>query len=151
MPRVNTIEWPVATLVGEANPYGGDPEFALYPSPDGCSGHRLCCLILGMRRSAYLRAFHRVNLCPERWSTPIARKTVESLEDGRKLVLCGSKVCGAFRVEYSPFNRLSDIVLVLPHPSGRNLMWNAPDSFQRARDAVLEFLPPLRGMLGLSE
>jgi hypothetical protein len=27
-------------LVGESNPYGGDPAFALYPSPPGCAGLR---------------------------------------------------------------------------------------------------------------
>jgi hypothetical protein len=49
-------------LVGEVNPYGGDPYYALYPAPDGCSGHRLCYLILGMRREDYLESFERINL-----------------------------------------------------------------------------------------
>ena len=43
MPK--TIDCKVV-LVGEQNPYGPDPEFALYPAPEGSSGHRLCCQIL---------------------------------------------------------------------------------------------------------
>jgi hypothetical protein len=39
-------------LVGESNPYGADPYYALYPAPDGSAGHRLCCLVLGMTRKA---------------------------------------------------------------------------------------------------
>ena len=48
------------TLVGESNPYGGNDDYALYPAPNGCSGHRLCLLILGMDPEDYLEAFERL-------------------------------------------------------------------------------------------
>jgi hypothetical protein len=35
-------------LLGEANPYGGDPRYALYPEPEGSSGWRLCHMVMGL-------------------------------------------------------------------------------------------------------
>lgn len=58
------------TLIGESNPHSYTPYHALYPSPEGCSGHRLCCLILGMRPLDYLEVFNRVNLCPPQLPHP---------------------------------------------------------------------------------
>lgn len=66
-------------LVGEANPYGGDPAYALYPYPRGCSGHRLCEKVMGLTDREYLDCFERVNLCPTKWSMRQARaRAVES-------------------------------------------------------------------------
>ena len=92
-------------LVGESNPYGGDPYYALYPAPDGCSGHRLCCLILGMSRSAYLALFDRVNLCEGKWTIRKARAAADDLTatPNRRIVLCGSKVTSAFGFGFFPF------------------------------------------------
>jgi len=50
-------------LVGEANPWGSDPFYALYPYPERYAGWRLCHLILGLYRRTYLGYFDRVNLC----------------------------------------------------------------------------------------
>jgi hypothetical protein len=135
-------------LVGEQNPYGGDPYYALYPAPDGCSGHRLCNLILGMYRRDYMRVFDRVNLCSGDWSVREARESAKLLR-GRKLVLCGSKVSQAFGVKFDPFFVCHEFGLViLPHPSGLCRIWNDAGSIQRARSAVAEFAPHLSDLLG---
>jgi len=154
-------------LVGEANPYGGSPEFALYPHPRGCAGDRLCRIVLGMEPDRYLDAFDRVNLCPERWSIRQAReraaKIVQARVDPVPVVLLGARVCAAFGLKFQPFSvwervdhrsALDDRVVIsarapselrappraggvpyvlLPHPSGRSRLWDAPGSVDRAR------------------
>jgi hypothetical protein len=147
-------------IIGESNPYGQDPHFALYPAPDGCSGHRLCCLILGMRRAEYLEAFERVNLCAGshatlfRWSMPEARKRAQELFCyAGKVILLGSKVANAWG--FSPFKPFTiqdgGKILVLPHPSGLCRLWHKPGAFQRARDLVLNLCPELQGKIGVSK
>jgi len=137
-------------LVGELNPYGADPEFALYPAPDGCSGHRLCCLILGMQRRAYLDSFDRVNLCSDKWSLKQARQAAYDLfspQPERRFILLGSKVCSAFGVDFKPFVR-SEEFLILPHPSGLCRLWNEVNAVAMARAAVLAIAPELVGKIG---
>lgn len=147
-------------IVGESNPYGGDDEFALYPSPDGCSGHRLCCLILGMRRKDYLEAFDRVDLCAGAWSVRAARQKVRELDSSHPgpRVLLGAKVCSVFGLVFQPYllSRVRNVegppnharVVVLPHPSGRCRLWAEPDAFVRARAAVTWLCPELAHLLG---
>lgn len=128
------------TLVGEANPYGSDPYFALYPSPEGSSGHRLCCLILGMARSDYLERFDRVNLCIGQWNAREAAGKAFLLV-GRKCILLGSKVAKAFAVPFTPFTLFRrDTLLVLPHPSGLCRLWNVPGNIDLARRMAEEFI-----------
>jgi hypothetical protein len=141
-------------LVGEANPHGGDPKYALYPYPRGCAGYRLCFDVLGMRRSDYVRSFHRVNLCGTRWRIREARNRARSL-GGLRLVLLGAKVASAFDVPFEPFasqwNSTGDGgggILVLPHPSGLCRLWNRVGSFEEARRAVVEFAPELSEVVG---
>ena len=135
------------TLVGESNPYGGDDYYALYPAPDGCSGHRLCCLILGMDPDDYLEAFGRVNLVRGGWSVRAAREAAARL-DGR-LILLGSKVCAAFGLEFKPFHVApSRPALVLPHPSGLCRLWQQPGAVECARRAVSSFCPEIAHLLG---
>lgn len=142
-------------LVGEQNPYGGDPRFALYPAPNGCSGHRLCCLILGMHRKAYLCAFDRANLCDGEWSMCKARqRAIELLADRAgqcKLILCGSKICSAFGVPYAPFTVADEVLLRLPHPSGRCRAWDEDRSFLKAREAVAAFAPEVAHLIGAAD
>jgi len=146
------------TLVGESNPYGADPFFALYPSPDGSSGHRLATKILGLSRQRYVEAFQRVNLCAGPWRIAEAREAAGSLafDAGVRrspLVLLGAKVCSAFGVGFEPFTSstlrqiagvkgLDDSVtwVVLPHPSGRCRLWLEPGSYERARELVLPLI-----------
>lgn len=139
-----------AVLVGEQNPYGGDPEFALYPAPDGCSGERLCRLVLGTTRRRYLDLFERRNLCSGPWKMAEAvaeAVRIRSTFIGCAVVLLGAKVSRAFRLDFEPFTvvRPSPVsrgcFIILPHPSGLNLMWNAPGAFERARQLVAQEYP----------
>ena len=141
-------------LVGEQNPYGGDPEYALYPAPDGCSGQRLCCLILGMRRKAYLESFRRVNLCDGTWDRSIAANRAGELRDsGGPLILLGRKVAASFDLGgFAPFTIVEcGLFLLLPHPSGLCRQWNEPGAFERARTLVAEVCPELAHLLGVCD
>lgn len=92
-------------LVGESNPYGSDPRFALYPLPERSAGGRLCRLVLGMRMAEYLRAYDRANLCDGRWSAPTARSEAARLATTRAapIVLLGARVASAFALDFEPF------------------------------------------------
>jgi hypothetical protein len=132
---------PRPLLVGESNPYGGDPRFALWPDPPRCAGWRLCHLVMRLTERQYLLAYDRVNLCAGPWRIAEARSTATHLCAGDAqppvIVLCGSKVCGAFDVTFDPFTfNLATRVVILPHPSGLSRAWNEPGALQRAR-AVL--------------
>jgi hypothetical protein len=137
-------------LVGEANPYGADPRYALYPYPERASGHRLATLILGLTPHEYLRRFERVNLCPQKWSMKVARPRALELEAAnpyrRPFVLLGRKVADAFGLDIPFFSGYAldggpFKYYLIPHPSGLCREWNAPDAVQRARlllDPLLE-------------
>ena len=129
-------------LVGESNPYGADPEFALYPSPRGCSGDRLCRLVLRMDPDDYIEKFDRVNLCAGPWSTPKARVKAREIferrnassEDG-PVVMLGAKVTNAFLIPFRPFT-VTGRYVCLPHPSGLSRAWNDPCSYALARSTM---------------
>lgn len=135
-------------LVGEANPYGGDPEFALYPSPPGCSGDRLCRLVMGLDPDDYIDRFDRVNLCPSAWELTEARsRAAHLLADARSraapVVLLGAKVARACGVAFDPFTVVAGdasraVLVVLPHPSGLSRAWNVPGAYARARAVLRE-------------
>lgn len=136
-------------IVGESNPYGSDPRFALWPDPPGCAGERLCRLVLGLDPEEYLRRFDRQNLFIGRgWSTPAARTAAALVvASGRqRLVLLGRKVQDAFGVNLAPcgVGWIGGVAYAaLPHPSGRCRAWNEPGAFERARTAVTKLLGPL--------
>lgn len=147
-------------LVGESNPYGADPYYALYPAPDGCAGNRLCCYILGMHRHVYLETFDRTNLCEGKWSSKEARQRAHELcMQHERLILLGAKVASAFSMVFEPFMRvgIADVTkrhprreaLILPHPSGLCRLWHVAGSMQRARDLVGCFAPELAPLLGV--
>ena len=129
-------------LVGETNPYGGADEFALYPTPPGCTGHRLCHLILQLDADEYLERYDRANLCVGKWSAPRAREEalrLSSKHQAGTIVLLGSKVCSGFGLPFRPFETtVGARFVVLPHPSGLNRMWGEPGAFDRARAVLRE-------------
>ena len=141
-------------LVGEANPYGGDPWFALYPSPPGCSGDRLCRLVLGLDPDDYLERFERANLCAGKWSGREASTRASALLCERRagvFVLLGARVSRAFQWPFDPFTVRSlswaprDMggshgvrVVTLPHPSGLSRAWHVPGAYERARAVLRE-------------
>lgn len=141
-------------LVGEQNPYGSDPTYALYPLPERSAGGRLCA-VLQMQRTEYLRTFERANLLDlPRWSAPAARASaallVGRLGAGDRLVLLGAKVSAAFGLTFRsalwtlrerPVSATAvHEVCVLPHPSGMSREWNAPHAATWARICVAAVL-----------
>lgn len=130
-----------AVLLGMNNPLSSDPDDALVPWPDRCSGHRLWRLLSnavegGVAQEDYLRAFERRNLLPGReWDDAEARATAPALLKeltGRRVVVLGSKTATALGMR-KPLTPLEwhrhagyevDYALV-PHPSGLNQWYNA--------------------------
>lgn len=151
-------------LVGEDNPYGSAPEFALYNRPEGCSGERLQSRILGLREETYL-AIWRTNLCLGKWSTRAAKERARELMQYTHrwtvIVMFGRKVADAFSAVlresgydrvFSPFTStlvpsceaVPDAFLVsLPHPSRRNTSWNDPRRTIDARMLLAEVVPTI--------
>lgn len=141
-------------LVGEDNPYGKDPRYALFPHPKNSAGYRLARLVLAMpSRGAYLEGFDRINLCAQKWTAAAARTTVISVmsSDYDRVVLLGVKVAKAFGfVDRKPFqiDRVKSVsstgvwferkYILLPHPSGLCRVWNEPQAFERARAVLVE-------------
>lgn len=138
-------------LVGELNPHGGDPRFALYDYPEHSAGAHLR-RILGLDTERYL-AIRRTNLCRGRWTMAEARRKVESLvaDQGapwRRIVMLGRRVAAAFDCAdvpaYTSAVRCFDgswprefVMVAIPHPSGLNREWDAPGAAERARAAVV--------------
>lgn len=135
-------------LVGELNPYGADPAFALYPLPAHASGARLMA-ILGLSLRQYLKEHDRVNLCTGAWAVGNARMMAAQILAERPpntgVVLCGSKVSYAFDVRYGgPFQQVITgrglRLLSIPHPSGLNRMWNVPEVAEGVRAAYRQLV-----------
>lgn len=143
-------------LVGEDNPYGAEPEFALYCYPPGCAGYRLR-RILGLPQHQYL-ALRRTNLCVGGWSTKAARSRAWELLTAcdptappSVMVLLGRKVTETFEkvaldgVELVPFATKTCcpgmLLVSLPHPSGRNAALWTPKARARAREILREVVP----------
>lgn len=155
---------PRVLLVGESNPYSRDPEDALYHLPREASGNRLR-EILGMSDDEYLDTFLRCNLltadeqrCTAARAAEIAGERLRwARERGEvsAIVALGRRVSDAFARHVgasplAPFDRLdlemggrTRVISLahVPHPSGRNLIWNRPGARERARDLI-------RGLLG---
>ena len=141
-------------LLGEDNPYGANPDFALYCYPVGCAGYRLR-RILGLPQHQYL-ALHRKNLCDGSWSKESAKKRAFELlapeAEWRTIVLLGRKVTETFErlaldneklVPFSTRACCPGMTLVsLPHPSGRNAAaWSNPQLHERARQILRDLAP----------
>ncbi len=135
-------------FIGEANPYGAHPRYALGDEPATSAGGRLRRKILGVRSATYL-ACERLNLCPTVWNREQARVRAARLLDtrsGEVLILLGRKVADAFGLSDVPAFGTRQLIggpkcVVLPHPSGRNAaMWSA-EGIRRARTAIRAACP----------
>lgn len=149
-------------LVGELNPFGGPDSNALVPWPERCAGHRLQRNILGIDEETYL-AMHRRNLCRATWSIKTARFEADVCMQPEwpwtAIVMLGRKVADAFnfgspfappffeharrpRGEGGALGEPRPVELIsLPHPSGRNTIWNHQENIARARDLLRTLLP----------
>ncbi len=136
-------------LVGEVNPLGARPRFALYHLPRGRAGDRLRA-ILGLSDVDYDSLLDKVNLCTGAWSLPAARQRAAEIRaevawaGWKLLVLLGARVRQAFGGP-APFEHGRDPLgctwLGLPHPSGRCLLWNDRANVARARAILMELVP----------
>ncbi len=143
---------PRVWLIGEQNPYGSDPKYALYPLPPRAAGGRLA-RALNLDDRSYLRAFERRNLLSDpKWSVPGARAAADVLlrehPPHDRLVLLGARVAAAFGLFFR--DHICEVaalpvgtcppqertVLVLPHPSGLSREWNAAGMGDRVRAAM---------------
>lgn len=132
-------------LVGETNPFGGDPAFALYHEPRYSSGNQLR-LILGLTDDEY-EALDKVNLCKGKWSVHAARAAWAGVVPRPLIVLLGRKVQTATEgpTPFTYCTRGQSVLLGLPHPSGLNRLWHVPDTRQRARAAFVAARSAARG------
>jgi len=142
-------------LLGEDNPWGSDPEFALYCYPPGCAGHRLH-RILGVSEDQYL-ALHRKNLCDGTWGKDRAKQRAMELlaptVPWNVIVLLGRKVTETFEkvaldgaplVPFASKAYRQNMTLVsLPHPSGRNSAAWQPAARARARAILCKLVPEI--------
>lgn len=118
------------------NPISLDPKYALHPWPRGCAGNRLYEMLREVDPSVamheYMRRFDRVNLVAGPWNVRMARVRAAELRPtlvGRHVVLLGQKVAEAFGIDprCSACKLDEDATFyLLPHPSGRNLLYNDP-------------------------
>lgn len=132
-------------LVGENNPFGSDPEYALFPFPENSAGARLRT-IFGLSKRNYLD-LSRMNLCDGPWSRVEARLRAQEIRldpEHDVIVTLGRKVARAFFL-HSTFFRIVDEratkFVVLPHPSGLCRVWNEPGAAKRARDVMRSVAP----------
>jgi hypothetical protein len=151
-------------LVGEINPYGGQPGYALYHEPTNSAGGRLQRLVLGLDARRWYLPLWRVNLCVGSWDDDEARGRAVALTrtsaPWRTIVLLGDKVRSAFfgarlfRQKAQPFTVLSVATvsaettvefsaLALPHPSGRNAANWTSDNVTRARRMLRDLEPSI--------
>lgn len=137
-------------LLGMNNPISDEPEFDLYPYPEGSAGHRLWRMMPeGTRRAEYLGAFDRLNLLRARqWRQADARAAAKVLLpslDGRFVVVLGAQVRDALglpKVEwlseqaYHVPGEYAFTWVAFPHPSGRNRWLNDARNHARARSVL---------------
>lgn len=157
-------------LIGESNPYGADPAFALYPLPKNSAGARLQRIVFGLRRHRYVE-LPRYNLCGGKWRMAEARARAAAIRakhvkrgpmfmgekpDPAVFVLLGRKVAAAFNLAARPpFEVIRQfahdlleperdaVFVLLPHPSGRNAANWGPANVKVARKTLQVFRPDL--------
>lgn len=144
-------------LVGELNPYGADPDYALYHEPAISAGGRLQRTILGLPARHWYLPLWRVNLCSETgaWAFEEATTRARALMDAEApwhvLVLLGQKVRMAFPDPLpAMFGALAfrvpgatRTIVCLPHPSGRNPIWRDHAVIDRARAVLRQAIPEI--------
>jgi hypothetical protein len=135
-------------LIGMNNPLHDDPKYALFPAPEGCTGHRLFKMletrVPDVRRQQYLDRFDRRNVMNARiFNKKMAREGADRLYSeffgsGRVIVLLGADTVAAFghpRLLLHPQVIGGSTWRQIPHPSGRNFWYN--DENNRALVAAL--------------
>lgn len=139
---------PVAAIVGEAPGPNTSPKLPLFPVPTTSAGGRLL-QYSRLSPAQYLGRFVRFNVFSrlQPWSVPAARERAAEIIDRihasriRKVVLLGGKVAAAFGVPtdaYAVTFTVGAALIVVPHPSGLNRMYN-DDRYQRRTGAAMRW------------
>ena len=140
-------------LVGELNPYGSDPRYALYHEPKRAAGYQLQHKIFGIEARRWYLPMWRVNLCVGDWdgrdATRKARELAAPGAPWTTIVMLGVKVAKAFEhatgAAPAPFcDSMQDghpTLLSLPHPSLRNTTWTNPNAIALARSSLRSVIP----------
>ena len=131
-------------VIGESPGPKGQAAFPLFPYPARSAGYRLSQMT-GLARAGYLEHFGRLNLMPSHrgaaWPVAAARDAADNLAGGGLLggyhvLLLGAKTWRAFGGAakdfsycrwYKRYGRLWSpgyYIAVIPHPSGRNRLYN---------------------------
>lgn len=146
-------------LIGQAPGPNTRPDMPLFPVPSKATGGRLR-VIMGINKSEYLERFDRINLLPyfpgshkREDKFPIkpaklAAAVLLPLLAGRTVILVGRSVANAFgfdeewhcwtkwRPLYRPSifnNKGIGVMVVVPHPSGRNPWYSDPENLEVAK------------------
>lgn len=146
---------PCGLLVGEAPGRNTDPLLPLFPRPSNSAGGRLL-KYAAVDPADWLGKLVRMNMCDEAWSARRAvaghARALAYLLDKRnfhqgeplRVLLLGKRVArawscyGAFGYVELMCDRGPTIrVAWIPHPSGKNLLYNSRRNQLRARRAVL--------------
>lgn len=129
-------------FVGEAPSRNGNPDDPLGMGPG--SGARLADL-MGMEQVSFCQRFARFNLNRHHSSmfdVSEAKYNAQAIiwagmRRGDIAVLLGRKVAAVFGLNLAPWftwhEKGGRNLLVMPHPSGKNLWWNDEDNQQQAR------------------
>ena len=138
-------------LIGMNNPISSPPEYALYPLPEGCTGNRLWKMLHARTQASmanYRDVFERRNLVRGKTFDGIQARArayevcVELRGSGRSIVLLGNDVREAFghqKLLIHPQEIDGCTWRQIPHPSGRNRWYNAPENVRLA-ELLLEEL-----------
>lgn len=146
-------------LVGELNPYGADPDYALYYEPPHSAGGRLQRLVLGLPARQWYLPIWRVNLCVGDFDHEDAAARAAELQGDAPwmtIVMLGRRVQRAFGMprksgginERDFWHTVSTIgaarrLIGIPHPSGRNPAWNDRGNIERARSLMRHEIPEI--------
>jgi len=128
-------------LIGMNNPVSSEPEHALFPYPEGCTGHRLLAMLQSRvpkaTRREYCARFDRRNVVSAKvFDSKMAQKGAADLFNeffgsGRTVVLLGADTVAAFgipRLLIHPQMIGGATYRQIPHPSGRNLWYNVDEN-----------------------
>jgi hypothetical protein len=132
-------------LVGEGPGLNSSAEIPLFPWPATSSGGKLFEMS-GMTAGEYLGGLYRRNLCDTHEydkadAAAKARELITCLFDLPKsfrIVLCGWKVARAFDLTLDEFWKSVKLetrqrFVVIPHPLGKNLVYNDREACERTR------------------
>lgn len=139
-------------LIGMNNPISSNPDHALYPVPEGCTGNRLWKMLharTGASMGNYRDVFERRNLVKSKVTFDLRHARARAYEittelrgTGRSIVLLGQEVREAFghdKLLLHPQEIDGCTWRQVPHPSGRNLFYNSPENV-RVVELLLEEL-----------